>query len=151
MSEEHDARIVLRPGNLIDDVPENQPLLRQIMATQPLSQVALTELATFYKLYPTNESLGNHLVLSFICFFLDQHIDANEDYCNGMDPNDPEDARELGQVGKVLATREHIVRPVDIKWVSVSGIGLLVETSKIAGIDKLQHFIIGVSPNPANL
>ncbi len=53
--------IVLGPGGQLADVPENRELLRHLQEAPELTSEELLRLAEFYKAYPTNAALGNHL------------------------------------------------------------------------------------------
>lgn len=162
MSERDSTRIALGPGGQILNVPKNEELLERIKATPLLSTQNLLELASFYQAYPTNEPLANHLALlamrklSRTPRILEavtdsvggEAADQWEDFWRGRD-HDPEDQRGnkvvLGNkavLGDLAVRTEYAVR-----FVSFSGIGLLIESSSLD--DKL--YIIGVSPDPHSL
>ncbi len=63
MSQVAYGRIVLGPGGRITDAPENCELLERIRSAPVLNVQELISLAQFYKAFPTNVALGNHLEL----------------------------------------------------------------------------------------
>ncbi len=142
-----DERIAFGPGGLILENDErNRELLAQLRETPPLPSEALLKLAVFYKAFPTNVSLGNHLALLALS---DDHIPqqtlfpeyaraffALEDLADGFS----DEGRERG--ARIL---------LSVRQVPVSGIGLLIETLDVQDDNpEEQHsfnFVIGVSPD----
>ena len=55
--------IVFGPGGQLADEPENHELLCRLQEAPELTSEELLRLAEFYKAYPTNVALGNHLAL----------------------------------------------------------------------------------------
>lgn len=147
-------RIAFGPGGRILQVPENEELLERIRETPIVSPVGLSKLSTFFRAYTTNEPLANHLALVGLMALVqcepDQRsltktteqisqqsfFDFWEDYFDNA----------LDEFTEPAST----VKAVDVKWVLLSGIGLLIETPEISGGPSL-HYVIGVSPDPASL
>lgn len=55
--------ILIGPGGQLPDVPENHELLSRLQEAPELTAEDLLRLAEFYKAYPTNAPLGDHLAL----------------------------------------------------------------------------------------
>ncbi len=140
-------RIAFGPGGLILENDErNRELLAQLRKTRPLPSEALLKLAVFYKAFPTNVSLGDHLALLALS---DDHIPQQKlfaEYASAFfaleDLFDAfsDEARERGARIRL-----------SVRQVPVSGIGLLIETLDVQydNPDE-QHrfnFVIGVSPD----
>src|SRR2546426_9230655 len=58
-----DLNIILGPGGLVREVPQNKELLEQIEKAPVLLPLDLLNLATFFRGYITNQLLGDHLAL----------------------------------------------------------------------------------------
>jgi hypothetical protein len=147
-------QIAFGPGGLIRDVPENRKLLEEIREAPLLSSTDLLKLAGFYRGYSTNQELANHLALIGLAKLVsDPEIrealtktsalpaslwDVAEDSFDGV----PE--------GRESSDDSFLLLP-DVQWVSVSGIGLLIETPRRRRHHEKRHYVIGVSPDPASL
>jgi hypothetical protein len=148
MSSIEHGRIAFGPGGQILDVPENRELLEILERTPALPAEELIELGNFYRGYPTNVPLGDHIVLVGLATaegqrfpikntlsgygeFLDQLEDAA---AGGVD----DEGREDSLFSRIL-----------IRRVPVAGIGLLVETlsgRRSSGTVLNFSFVIGVAP-----
>jgi hypothetical protein len=159
MRETDSDQILFGPGGEILDVstPDsgNQKLIEQIRKAKSLLPVELIKLATFFRAYPTNASLGDHLLLSALEMMVTHPqlqeqlqainnvtsgaLDVLEDFfdCEGEMPGDLDNAAED-------AFGCHLFR-----WVLFSSAGLLIEAQ--FGKGKTSFFVIGVSPSPASL
>ncbi len=151
-----DERIAFGPGGLIlEDDERNRELLARLRKTRPLPSEALLKLAVFYKAFPTNESLGNHLALLALS---DDHIPQQKlfaEYASAFFAlEDLFDAfgAATREGSAVHEARERGARiRLSVRQVPVSGIGLLIETLDVQDDNPdEQHsfnFVIGVSPD----
>lgn len=146
-------RIAFGPGGRILEVPENEQLLAQIHAAPILQPADLFKLSSFYRPFPTNEPLANHLALMALLELVESESvqqaltetdmvslkaasDFSEDYRDGA----TDERNELTEA----------IERLYVQWVLFSGIGLLIETPEPLG-GSGPHFVIGVSPDPASL
>jgi hypothetical protein len=166
MASEDRTRIKLGPGSqILEDAPENEELFAQIKNTEPVTALDLLKLALFYRSYPTNRPLADHLALlalgqiielpslqeavkaAFLASQQSQNdgLDQFLDNLFGYDPRDPED-KDRPQFAVFTQT---------VLWVLFSGIGLLIESqttvSKTDEEEITHYYVIGVSPDPAGL
>ncbi len=165
-----DSKIVFGPGGLIqDDCRENEDLLEQLEKTPVLRPFALLKLAKFYGAYPTNASLADHLTLVALLKLARPH-----DLKKQLDENAEETALTANKSMAVPDDEVHggseswddvwedfltgtsdegsegySAATVRVQWLSVSGIGLLIETPETD--NRKHHYVIGVSPDPDSL
>ncbi|HZU03889.1 MAG TPA: hypothetical protein VFA10_29770 [Ktedonobacteraceae bacterium] len=156
--------IVLGPGGLIRDVGANEELLEKIRKTPPLPPTDLLKLATFFRGYPTNAPLGDHLELIALRYLINepgaQEALTRAGYAvHPMGVPNPADFWEdapppIGDGGIGEGNRGEPPPTIfmKIQRVSYSGVGLLIETPFLEDDDQRQsHYIIGVAPDPASL
>jgi len=160
---ESELQVILGPGGLIRDVPENEELLEQIARTLPLPPADLLKLGAYYRAYSTNEPLGNHLALVGLLKLV----------------NDPQAQQGLQEVlvrtaaaaGRSIGTPQDVWDFEDyfdfgcddpneggsclpfIRFIPFSNtnLGLLVETPHPKSHHKKGHFVIGIVPEPASV
>jgi hypothetical protein len=162
------SQIVFGKDGSIARVPENEVLLSQIAQAPSLSTTTLFKLVTFYLGYPTNKPLAKHLALfaaiSFIASLKQAKVRPKQEIVSltneeakkepdrlfGVTSQDWEDGwNESGS--DELSENPFEVRLTQIKWVSHSDVGLLVEAVKVDDTDKLAYHVVGISPDPATL
>ena len=166
-----DSKIVFGPGGRIrDDGRENEELLEQIKRTPALPPSDLLKLAEFYEAYPTNAPLANHLTLIALATLLDTreiHENLQENFRQATlaagkpTTHLPNVVASLDDFFEDLVDQGYDEGPndqqrpwatVEVKWIPVSGIGLLVETPGRKGKQHKKHYyVIGVSPDPDSL
>jgi hypothetical protein len=145
-----EGNIDLGDGGLIRNTAANEKLLRELQETEPLTPEELVKLTKYFKAYPANVSLGNHLALLALATadgddvlqkVLAEYLilcDPIEDAVDGVNDTGQEDSRSCW---------------IFARWIPVSGVGLLIETIVMKGrpVTQGSSFIVGVSPNPAKL
>jgi hypothetical protein len=163
-------QIVFDKDGSIAHVPENQVLLDQIEQAPSLSPTTLFKLVTFYLAYPTNKPLAKHLALfaavSLIASLQKAKVRPKQEIVsltNEEAKNEPDRLWPGGPTlqdwqdgwnesgSDELSENPFEVRLVQIKWVSHSDVGLLVEAVKVDDTDKLAYHVVGISPEPATL
>lgn len=158
--------IVLGPGGRLPDVPENHEFFGRLQEAPELTSEELFRLAEFYKGYPTNVSLGNHLALVALTK-LERHRGAKgyravqkivfREYSETADFI--EDSAEA--IGNISTSGSGVVNDEVHEDFSdfrlfirhLPAEGLLVETlsGKDDGKEVNYNFVIGFSPAPADL
>ena len=151
---DHQQRIAFGPGGQILQVPENEQLLEQLRETPILSPVELSKLSTFFRAYPTNVPLANHLALVGL-MALAQREPVEQSLTKTTDQGAQQPFFDFWEDFLDNASDEFTepvssVKAVDVKWLPLSGIGLLIESPEILGGAR-SYYVIGVSPNPASL
>ncbi len=146
--------IAFGPGGQILQVPENEELLEQIRETPIVSPEELSRLSTFFRAYPTNVPLANHLALVGLMALV-QREPVQRSLTKTTDKVSQQSFFDFWEDYFDNAIDEFTepttsVKAVDVKWVLLSGIGLLIETPEILGGPR-SYYVIGVSPNPASL
>ena len=169
--------IDLGPGGLIRDDKKNDELLEELKETPVLGPKALLKLAKFYKAYPTNTPLADHLAFVALINIVnprDLARELGEDKNKNVDltsvtlrakqaqvvPDDEprgaaESASDIWEDFWDSSSNErkekYSAAMVDIQWLPIAGIGLLIETPKVEDGQKKHHYVIGVSPDPDSL
>ncbi len=149
--------IVLDPGGKIRNVAQNKRLLDLLPQTRALLPEELLKLAKFYKAYPTNVPLGNHLELLANALLAQETPDGELVVSQEVFPvyadfaDATEDSGEHNRETHEPPEDEGVL--LSVRWVLVSGIGLLIETLDIMTDSGTKSFdyVIGVSPAPGSL
>ncbi len=158
--------ILIGPGGRLPNILENRELLSRLQGAPELTSEELLRLAEFYKAYPTNALLGDHLALVALTkrerhrgakgYRTLQKIVFSQHYETA---NIIEDSTEA--VGNVLASDENVTDDeghedfgdfrLFIRHLPAEG--LLVETLNGKDGDKEvnYNFVIGFSPAPSEL
>ena len=152
--------ILIGPGGQLPDIAENRELFSRLQEAPELTSEELLRLAEFYKAYPTNAPLGDHLALVALTkrerhrgakgyralqkIVFSQHYEAAdviEDSAEAIGNifTDDESREDFGDFRLFI---RHL--PTE---------GLLVETlsGKDEGKDVNYNFVIGFSPAPSEL
>lgn len=150
MRQLNQGHIDLGDGGLILNTGANEALLHELQEIPPLSPAELLKLTKYFKAYPANVSLGNHLALLALATAAGDDVQQKvlAEYVNICDG--PEDFFE----GTPDVNHED-PPPCFLfaRWIPVSGVGLLIETLVEKGrpVTEGKNFVIGVSPNPDKL
>ena len=158
--------ILIGPGGRLPDIPENQELFFRLQEAPELTSEELLRLAEFYKAYPTNASLGEHLALVALTklerhrgakgdralqkIVFSQHYDA----ADVIERNSKEVASSsLPSSGVIDAESSEDFDDFRLFIRHLPAEGLLVETlsGKKGGKEINYHFVIGFSPAPSEL
>jgi hypothetical protein len=145
---------IFAPGNRLAD----PVLLKRLETTEPLTPTAAADLATFLSQYPGNKSLAEHVAeFALISIATDSRLqpiiqqivafdvaDWWEDFWDGGS-----DEPNIRRSTSVAASQTQPPYSQLFALPLLSGLALLVE-SHIDGED-ISYFVIGVSPDPAEL
>lgn len=141
-----DRPIAFGPGGLIRNDPHNQGLLDQLQQTPVLLPEQLLKLAQFYKAYPTNVPLGNHLAL-LASTPPDKQKDVFPEYFGWADFF--EDLADGAASNMAHEAGEGESLQLSVRQVPFSKGELLIETLDFKKEDSPAmrwHFVIGISP-----
>jgi hypothetical protein len=158
--------ILIGPGGRLPDIPENRELFSRLQEAPELTSEELLRLAEFYKAYPTNAALGDHLALVALTkrerhrgakgYRTLQKIVFSQHYETA---NISEDSTKA--VGNILASHDDVTDDegredfddfrLFIRHLPAEG--LLVETlsGKDGDREVNYNFVIGFSPTPSEL
>jgi hypothetical protein len=137
------TQIVFGKGGMIANNPQNAALLQQVMATPPLSPKNMLKLVTFFYSYPTNRPFAEHLALYAAAKII---TDSN------LQQDDDDPWGDMWGYGDETEDEPPLFPSLlSIKSVRSNGFNFLVETREGAVKGTLEHFIVGISPDPATL